>query len=295
MVAQHGGSKSKYFLVGYAYKNGAHQYEFADLGSGKSQNIEKDIDGLCVIIRVKSGVTVNNLIFKPQLEFNTKTNYEQHKGENLIMPLQKPFKSIQDIKDNFVKKDNVWYERHWIKRVYLDGNEEWHLSGNTSNISFWGKANSIMTGLDLTKVAQTNNGSNTYLPHIVCNYFKIVSLSKFFTDSVCATCDYYNGILELRIGLGLNSDITTVAQFKAKLKELSDSGNALHVDYVLSEPELIPCTDEQSKILDKINTYKNTTIITTDDDLAKIDLRYKVDVLKAIQNVQATAVAEQEV
>lgn len=292
MVAQHGGSGSKYFISGYTYKNGIYQYTIYDNGNSATQNIGKDIDGICVIIRIKSGVTVNNLIFKPQLEFNTKTNYEQHKGENLIMPLQKPFKSIQDVKDNFVKKDNVWYERHWIKRVYLDGNEEWHLSGNTSNVSFWGKANSIMSDLDLTKVANTNNGSNTYLPHILSNYFKIVSLSNFFTDSVCATCDYYNSNLELRIGFGLNSDITTVAQLKAKLEELNNSGNPFYVDYVLAEPELIKCTDEQCKILDKINTYKNTTIITIDNDLAKVSLRYKVDVLKAIENVQATSESE---
>lgn len=247
-------------------------------------------------IRVAEGTNVNVKGLKIQIERGNKnTNIVKHQGETQIMPIQKPFKAIQDIRDSFVKKDGIWYEKHWTKRAYFDGSEEWHLSGNTSNISFWGKVNSIMSDLDLTKVANTNNGSNTYLPYILSNYFKTVSLSNFFTDSVCATCDYYNGNLELRLGFGLNSDITTVAQLKSKLEELSNSGNALYVDYVLAEPELIKCTEEQSKILDKINTYKNTTIITTDNDIAKVSLRYKVDVLKAIENVQAAAVAEQEV
>lgn len=245
-------------------------------------------------LRVESGTNINVKGLKIQIEKDNKnTDIVKHKGETLIMPIQKPLKAIQDVRDSFVKKNGIWYERHYIKRAYFDGSEEWHLSGNTSNISFWGKANSIMEGLDLTKIAQTNNGSNTYLPHILSNYFKIVSLSNFFKDSICATCDYYNNNLELRLGLGLNSDITTVAQLKAKLEELSNSGNPLYVDYVLAEPELIKCTEEQSKILDKINTYKNTTIITTDNDIAKVSLKYKVDVLKAIEN--ATAVAEQEV
>lgn len=246
-----------------------------------------------VLLKTANTATTAYNISNVQIELaNTNSSYEQHKGETLVMPFQKPFKAIQNIRDDFVRKDNVWYERHWIKRAYFDGSEEWHLSGNTANISFWGKANSIMTGFDTTKVEQSNNGSSTYLPHIASNYFKIVSLSNFFKDSICATCDYYNNNLELRLGLGLNSDITTVAQLKAKLEELNNSGNPLYVDYVLAEPELIKCTDEQCKILDKINTYKNTTIITTDNDLAKVSLKYKVDVLKAIEN--ATAVAESE-
>ena len=62
---------------------------------------------------------------------------------------------------------------------------------------------------------------------------------------------------------------------------------------------LLKCTSEQCKILDKIDTYKDGTIITTDNDLCKISLRYKEDYDKRITALEkqintATEVAESE-
>lgn len=277
MAAQRGGSKSKYFLVGYAYKNGKHQYEFADLGSSKSQNIEKDIDGLCVIIRVKSGITVNNLVFKPQLEFNNKTSYEKHKGETQVIPLQKPF--LQS--DKFVRIDGKWKEEHHWEKYTFDGTEVLSLQNENKRVWFRQSANS--SKLKKKPIYRTTDINTNEVPF--CDILAGTGPSQTWAGT--QGISYDNGVADSYAALDISiNGLTTVAEYQQAL-----AGH--YVWYKTREVEYIDCTDEQSKILDKISTYKNTTIITTDNDLAKVSLKYKVDVLKAIENV--TAVAEQEV
>jgi len=86
----------------------------------------------------------------------------------------------------------------------------------------------------------------------------------------------------------------TLEEFKTKI-----ANKEIKFYLQLEEPLLLKCTAEQSAILDKIDTYKDGTIITTDNDLCKISLRYKEDYDKRITALEkqintATEVAESE-
>jgi hypothetical protein len=41
------------------------------------------------------------------------------------IPVQKPFRKMNDIKDTFIKKGKIWYERHYFDKIELTGEEDW--------------------------------------------------------------------------------------------------------------------------------------------------------------------------
>lgn len=79
------------------------------------------------------------------------------------------------------------------------------------------------------------------------------------------------------IGIALNSlkcPNYTVVECKKWLSE-----NNVIVEYELSEEEIIPYTQEQQAVIDKIlYTYKNVTNISVDNELATLDITYKKDI-----------------
>ena len=76
-----GGSTSTYFLGIDGYKGDTWKWSYRDVGNGIAFNTENlEYDSINIYIRVLKDSTVNNLIFKPQLEFgSTATTYEQYK------------------------------------------------------------------------------------------------------------------------------------------------------------------------------------------------------------------------
>lgn len=84
-----GGSDSKYRLD---INNGADANQ-KDYGLGKTFTLTDDYTVENVRIRIASGATLNNLIFKPQIEQgSTATTYEPHQGKEL--PLDLPVENL---------------------------------------------------------------------------------------------------------------------------------------------------------------------------------------------------------
>ena len=74
-----GGGSTKYYLYAYDTTNSK---TYTDVGNGKS--FEHSSDSVNLYIRVQSGITASNLIFKPQLEFgNKKTDYVNYSRETV--------------------------------------------------------------------------------------------------------------------------------------------------------------------------------------------------------------------
>lgn len=208
------------------------------------------------------------------------TNEDNSLKNTYIMPIQQEMLEG----DCFEKIDGVWYEKHIWEKYVFTGQESWVLRNtliNTLNeeIRLFSLSNAFEYKLnDKEKCAY----SNCY------DILGKVSGFESMKNKAVGISFYYKSD-NLSRTVYINDEISkTVNDFKAKLAE-----KEIYVWYETEIPKLLECTEEQRRILDKINTYKNTTIITTDDDLAKISLKYKVDVLKAIEN--ATTVAEQEV
>lgn len=65
-----------------------------------------------------------DLTAEVQLEENINaTEYEEHKGEKIILPVQQPLRRIGNVADTFIKKEGKMYERHNIERIEEYNNE----------------------------------------------------------------------------------------------------------------------------------------------------------------------------
>ena len=202
------------------------------------------------------------------------TNYQQHHELSFIMPIQQPMRSIGDIRDTFIKKNNKWYERHYINRLILNGTESWDIIGTNTTGKY-----RFQTKVSPNEIVNNQDG-NTYMQGF-CNR---LIMGTPYTTYLCQT-----GITTLSGYLIIYNEkaTDTIDNFKAWL-----SSNNLTVDYLLKTPIDIECTEEQSKILDKLNnarTYKNVTNITT-DSIAILDLDYAKDLETLLNNTQALAV-----
>lgn len=185
-----------------------------------------------------------------QLEEKTATAYEEHQEQSYIMPTQQPLKSIGDIRDTFVKKDDKWYERHYVQRLILNGTEGWNYDKNNNRFYF----------------AKAGNKGSGY---IMSSHYL-----RGDTTKQNNTCEIWSSAILFR-----DERFTEREDFKNMIKAKYDEGIPVYVDYVSITPTDIECTEEQSQILDELNnarTYKNVTNITTDSK-AILDLEYVKD------------------
>ena len=212
-----------------------------------------------------TNITMDNInkLTEIQLEKGTPTSYETHQEQSYIIPVQQSFKSIGDVRDTFIKKENKWYERHYVQRLILNGTESWSYDKNNNRFYF-------------AKTGQKGYG------YIMCSHY-----SKGDTTKQDNTCEIWTSAILFR-----NESITGLEDFKNMIKTKYDEGIPVYVDYVLITPTDIECTEEQSQILEELNnarTYKNVTNITT-DSIAIIDLDYVKDLETLLNNMQALAV-----
>lgn len=69
------------------------------------------------------------------------------------------------------------------------------------------------------------------------------------------------------------------------LDTIKEKFNGATIQYKLDKEEIIPYTQEQQAVIDKIlYTYKNVTNISVDDELATLDITYKKDIETMFNN-----------
>lgn len=172
-------------------------------------------------------------------EGSTATPYVPHEEQDYSIPVQQPMRSIGDVRDCFVKKDDGWYERHYIGEVVLNGSEYWKLL----------------------------NSTNDYYEFITYNSLKPVAPSSYtfpmvshFGNATNNRCVINGNQLLIRVPASMN--ITNATEFKNWLQE-----NNVTVNYLLAEPLDLPCTETQIQQLENIpSTYKDFTIIQSQDE-----------------------------
>lgn len=82
-----------------------------------------------------------------------------------------------------------------------------------------------------------------------------------------------------------NGESSKTEKFKAWLSQRLDEGIPVIIEYELATEEIIPYTQEQKNVIDKIlYTYKNVTNISVDDELATLDITYKKDIETMFNN-----------
>ena len=226
-----------------------------------------------------------NLTIDLQMEIKTATDFVEHQGNTYTLPIQKPFYKLGDYADAFIKQEGKWYEQHYIKEYIFNGTENFAKGGTSTNNQYiWDNpftnANTQVLG----------NYNDDVVSPLLSNFFISIGNRSNNAGSIGISFVNFVGYTQIRIGLGADSEYTTVDLFKSKLKELYDADNSVKVYYVLATPELIECTEEQTQVLEQIvkdGTYKEVTHFYTTEDLKPIiEVKYYKD-LETLFNKQA--------
>ena len=214
----------------------------------------------------------------------TDTNY---KSQTYTIPTQQPFRAIGDYRDTFIKKDGKRYERHYISRKIFDGTENWEIYGSDANT--YRRFGLSITGNMPKLITTTSYG---IFGKGLCSHFG-TQMNYTTTDLILfvhiANPIWYIGITDF------NSKWANVTALKEWLSSQYNAGTPVYVDYILKTPLDIECTEEQNKILDKIEkevkTYKNITHMYSTDKISSYkDVTYKKDIETLLNNTQALAV-----
>lgn len=185
-------------------------------GNGGTFTLQDDIVNKNVNIIVDPSQTVNNLIFKPMLQFGTTaTAYEPYISDTLSA--ETPIE--------LAEYDVVYPETGETKRqsntLTFDGTEEWYLTGNAEN-NFYNYRYYTPISVEAQK---------TKVPCICNKYDYKLSVENDMGNDI--------GILVIRgyvyIRLGSNSTIKNAAEWKAHLAELAAAGNPVTVTYKTAE------------------------------------------------------------
>lgn len=185
-------------------------------GNGVTFTLQDDIVNKNVNIIVNPSQTVNNLIFKPMLQFGTTaTAYEPYISDTLSA--ETPIE--------LAEYDVVYPETGETKRqsntLTFDGTEEWYLTGNAEN-NFYNYRYYTPISVEAQK---------TKVPCICNKYDYKLSVENDMGNDI--------GILVIRgyvyIRLGSGSTIKSVTEWKSQLAAWAGAGNPLTVTYKTAE------------------------------------------------------------
>lgn len=219
--------------------------------------LSNDLSIRHMYLSIPNGTTYNNEKILPQLIKGTiALEYEPHKEQLFTIPCQQPMRSIGNVRDSFVKIDGVWYEKHNIGQVVLNGSRDWVKSSTYSNEKYfcgylaYGISNSIVGSFTINDRFQ------------IGHYFNVL-------DEECMSSMPQLHVRILASRLIENS----VNAFKTWL-----STHNTEVIYQLAEPIYLECIDEQIEALESIiraYTYEPITNINSTDEVSPyLDLVY---------------------
>lgn len=236
--------------------------------------------GLRTFVSLSQGESCNITFRLSVLETEpNKSNwkYVPYKKETKILPIQEPMLEG----DYFIKEEDGWKEVHEWGKIKLTGAENWQY--NTEKQYFFCPTFDFKNKIPINSVKEKQ----------YCNYFKIITDWTTFRDGKDIAI-YRVTDTGYKISIR-NTACKTVEEFKEFLQEALNSGNPVIVNYKTESIEKLPCTPEQTKILDELDnfqTYKPVTNITT-DSIAKLKLKYIADTKTYIDN--KTSNLEQQV
>lgn len=253
----------------------AEQKEITLNGTEQKITITSTIDGF-LYIRTGGAAHVYNFTYLQIEKGTVATEYIEHQEQTKILPIQKPMLEG----DDFINEVDGWKERHKWKKIILNGQENtWQLYENGTR----------RFGLDLTKdlpLKETRKYVQGYCTHFEVATTMNINLTMFLQVEIG---HFYIGIVDK------NSKWADVNALKSELQRLYNAGTPVILYYKVETPTKLPCTPEQTKILDELDnfqTYKPVTNITT-DNIAKLKLKYIADTKTYIDN--KTSNLEQQV
>jgi hypothetical protein len=174
-------------------------------------------------------------------------------NQDFTIPCQEPMRSVGNVRDYFIKIDGIWYERHNILKIELDGTKTWQTGSTTDDYYYFYSASYDSLIGELYKC--------------LCNKFvdyegQIIASTTVTSDTISVGGTQY-GKLRIKIKKSRLSD-GNVSTFKTWLNtELPE------LDCEAQTPTNLLCTEEQTEALEqyvKAKTYKTVTHIYSEDE-----------------------------
>lgn len=223
-----GGGLNKYYM--YLYNE---SFSLNDIGNGVT-NMSKVTKKVVFGIAILSGVNVNGLVFKPQLEIGTTaTDYQPYQGfETTTLQLNQPLRELPNgVKDTI---ENEVVTRR-VGEITYDGSsdESWNFDTTYK-----------YAAIDINGVT----GYNIGVKNILCDKLYVINSNGSISDSTnvirYGSSNNNNKVLYVRI----DDTITSVSEFKTWLQS-----NPITVWYELATP-----TTEQITLLTLPSWYPYT-------------------------------------
>ena len=200
------------------------------------------------------------------VEGNTDLPYEPYYGTNITIPLVNS--AIGQYADTIDRENNV--QNKVIQELILTGDEDWSREDTSVGTRFF-------------KPLQNSIISNTDNPYALCTHFKL-SYSDGTYNVVGNLFAIYNVGSTNRISFGSFTDMSTVEEWKAKLKELYDAGTPVKVYYVAENPTTNPLSEEVQTALSNFKLYQDLNNVAIDG--GSMSFIYNKSLSKTIEEMQ---------
>ena len=209
---------------------------------------------------VESGLLSNLMIEEVQSSSADATEYEEHQEESYILPIQQEMLNG----DYFELEEDGWKEVHGYVNKKLNSTDSWSLVNSSEN-SFKFRLETYLKFSDYNEK---------------CTHFK-TGKSYWNTDE--EGC-YMGTDNRLVISIPKNNDynVTNLETFKTLLSTIDAT-----LYYYNTTLTKLPCTEEQSAVLNELNNldlFRPTTNIITTEDIALLKLNYVADTKTYVDN-----------
>lgn len=234
-------------------------------------------DRLSIYVNIPSGVTVNDLTFKPMLTLvDADQTYEVNQHTDVTTDLTLRAIEVASTDDYTYERDGKYYIADtidWsedegyqitrrVKEIIYNGTESW----NTNTVI--GNRHAFFRNL-ADNVPPRTQGDVIYA---VSSRFSATSRNDLVNNTVTNVFAQNASNLDLMF-VSADTSITTVAQWKTWLES-----NNLIVNYILATPTTESITSEQAQALLSLKTYDEATSISATGDIEpSLDLEYSKD------------------
>ena len=204
---------------------------------------------------------------------DTATDYIEHEQTDYILDIQQEMLKG----DCFVKEEDGWKEVHNFNNKILTGDEEYKYVA-TTNVFY----TDVFTDKELGK------------DNFISTHFKVIASFNYTTMQRGETTGDTNKNNRI---IFKYPDVTTEADFKAKIKEQYNAGTPVKFYYKLATPTKLACTEAQSAVLEELSNlelFDGINNIITTEDIALLKLKYALDVKTYVNNLIASQAKTEE-
>lgn len=269
---KHNGSSGRLLLLTQVSGEGI----FRKVGTYTRQGFDTGLLYWAGVI-AKDTVFKNYTMYVSCVEGTECKKYMKHEEKTIIMPLQKEMYA-----QDYLSEDG---EYHLMKRLVLDGTENWTINGKETGYENNPQTFSLSNIVDMKSINLNDVQKNVLSTWSVCGRYplrQIINGLHYGIECggkrICICLEKFNNF--------------TLDEFKTYLAEQYENGTPLEIVYELENEEVLPYTEEQQeayKQLKELKTYKEITHIdSVTDNLSPIlsfcyrkDLQIENDRIKA--------------